>query len=92
MAYGPTVCWLITVTPPPPELLPLPLAPAFVAPAWGAQEHDAHCGRFGETMVGTVAASSAWKRTSALSPTFTVPWMGSTHANDCGFPEYWISS
>jgi hypothetical protein len=91
--YGPTVCWLRTVTggtpasPAPPPLLLPPAAPAFKA-----QEHDGHVGGVGDSMVVLVTASSAENTTSELSPTVTAPRMGSTHANDCGLPWYSISS
>jgi hypothetical protein len=34
-----------------------------------------------------VSVSIDPKRTSALRPTSTVPWMGRTHANEEGLPE-----
>jgi len=37
-------------------------------------------------IVVAVSLSMDANRTSALSPTSTVPWIGSTHAKDSGLP------
>jgi len=93
VSYGPTTDCEITVTPvsPPPLLEPLPPLVAVGVPN-SAHEHEGQAGRFGDSMVVCVAESSDANTMSALSPTCTCPWMGSTQANDVGLPWYSISS
>jgi len=46
----------------------------------------------GAVMVVWVSASTESKSTSALRPTVTVPWIGSTQAKEVGLPVYSIWS
>src|ERR1700761_4302307 len=81
VSYGPTFCCFVTVTPsfPPddPDGTPAAKPPPWQSEGIGGQPA-------GGLIVVVVSSSIESKRTSALRPTVTVPWIGSTQANDVG--------
>ena len=88
VAYGPTFSCFVTVTPPGRRVAPRRAPRRGVRSrrrrsCWAAPGSSAA----GGVICVAVSASTEANRTSALSPTSTVPWMGSTHANDVGLPE-----
>jgi len=87
VSYGPTFSCLVTVTVIAPALPLAKLSALEPPPRLGQLGAGAQfCG--GAGICVAVSASKESKRTSALRPTSTVPRMGSTHANDDGFPAY----
>ena len=94
VAYGPDVLRLVTVTAGGAASCAPPLELDRAAVRCRGRSSRAAGGQFGggATICVAVSASIESKSTSALRPTSTVPWIGSTHANDDGFPAYRIWS
>src|ERR1019366_1451279 len=85
--YGPTfACESTCTTAPASEAAPLP-ANAADGPWRLAQFGQGQLAGGGLICVA-VSVSIELKSTSALRPTVTEPWMGSTQANEVGEPEY----
>src|SRR5262249_52482326 len=90
VSYGPTTCCAMTWTPSP-ELSPSAVA---ACADWVDLSASCRAGQLsggGETL-GTVNCSMNAKSASDDRPISTLPFIGRTHANDAGSPEYVIWS